>query len=322
MAELSPVARALLETIAGPESAGDYNVIYGGSQFDSYADHPRQYVTITSGPNKGKKSSAAGKYQFLGSTWDDIAERYDIPDFSPANQDLAAWYLAKEEYRRDTGRDLEADLQAGDLSRVPASLRNQWTSMPGGIEQGINASAFANAYAQHLGQPVTPAVAAINAAAPQAPVMRPAAGKGNFWSALTTPIRAGLAATGVQPTVMRAASAVQGARPSNIFQVPMPIRNAVMSRMMQQNIGSAPSVAQGHGGPGTRAYAVTSGGSAPVMLAGSGNGGDSTNGTHGIDRHGQNMDVYRANAEVLGGSFTQQNINNALSQGHTLYTLA
>src|SRR5687768_5922678 len=117
MAELSPVARALLETIAGPENKGDYNVIYGGGQFDSFDDHPRQPVLITSGPNAGQYSSAAGKYQFLGSTWDDIAQRYDIPDFSPASQDQAAWALATEEYKRDTGRDLEADLSAGDLSR-------------------------------------------------------------------------------------------------------------------------------------------------------------------------------------------------------------
>lgn len=166
MAELSPVARALLETIAGPESQGDYNVIYGGGQFDSFDDHPRQPVLITSGPNKGKYSSAAGKYQFLGSTWDDIAQRYDIPDFSPASQDQAAWALATEEYKRDTGRDLEADLAAGDLSRVAPSLRNQWTSLPGGIEQGIGGTAFANAYAGNLSKPVNPAVGAINSAAP------------------------------------------------------------------------------------------------------------------------------------------------------------
>jgi muramidase (phage lysozyme) len=164
MADLSPVARALLETIAGPESKGDYNVIYGGSQFDDYSDHPRQPVMITSGPNKGKYSTAAGKYQFLGSTWDDIAERYDIPDFSPASQDQAAWALATEEYRRDTGRDLEADLASGDLSRVAPSLRNQWTSLPGGIEQGIGGTAFANAYASNLGKAPTPAMRAIDQA--------------------------------------------------------------------------------------------------------------------------------------------------------------
>lgn len=151
MATLTNEQKALLETIAGPESAGNYGVIYGGDTFDDFSDHPRKPVLITSGPNKGKYSSAAGKYQFLGSTWDDIAGRYGLDDFSPANQDAGAWALASEEYRRDTGRDLAADLAAGDLSRIPGSLRNQWTSMPGGIEQGITLGGFNSAYAKALG---------------------------------------------------------------------------------------------------------------------------------------------------------------------------
>lgn len=208
MAELSPVARALLETIAGPESKGDYNVIYGGSQFDDYSDHPRQPVMITSGPNKGQYSSAAGKYQFLGSTWDDIAGRYDIPDFSPASQDAGAWALATEEYKRDTGRDLEADLAAGDLSRVAPSLRNQWTSLPGGIEQGIGGTAFANAYASNLGKPINPAVGAINSAAPAKPAGKPSI----FQTALQT-ITGGLGNIG-QPIMRGAQSAGQSIAPA------------------------------------------------------------------------------------------------------------
>lgn len=181
--------------------------------------------------------------------------------------------------------------------------------------KGANAPAWLrNAYYS-----ATPKRTNAMAYAPQPAVMR-APGKGNFWAPLTGPIRAGLAATGIQPTVMRAANR---AMPSNIFQVPMPIRNAVMSQMMQQNIGSAPTVTQGHGGAGTRAYAVTSGGSAPVMLAGSGNGGGNSPQGDGRNPAGQNMDIYRANAAVLGGNgFTQQNINKALSEGKTLYKLA
>lgn len=200
MAELSAVQRALLETIAGPESKGDYGVMYGGSTFDDFSDHPRQPQLITSGPNKGQYSTAAGKYQFLGSTWDDQAEALGLTDFSPASQDAAAWNLAKTEYARDTGRDLETDLAAGDLSRVAPSLRNQWTSLPGGIEQGINGSAFANAYAANLGNP---AVGAINAAAP--PQAAPA--KPGFWNAFTGGMIGGKPQM-PQP-IMRAAAAVQ-----------------------------------------------------------------------------------------------------------------
>jgi len=158
MADLSPVARALLETIAGPESKGNYDILYGGGRLTDYSDHPREYVTIKSGPNEGKKSSAAGKYQFLASTWDAYAPKAGVSDFSPSSQDAVAWELAKDEYRRDTGRSLESDLEAGDLSRVPASLRNQWTSLPGGIEQGIGSNAFARAYAANLGNSAVGAI--------------------------------------------------------------------------------------------------------------------------------------------------------------------
>lgn len=145
---LTPEQHALLETIAGPESAGNYDIMYGGKRFDDFSDHPRVAVPITRGPNAGKTSSAAGKYQFIGSTWDAYSNG---SDFSPANQDQAAWRLASTEYRNDTGRDLQSDLAAGDLSRVPGSLRNQWTSMPGGIEQGITGDNFQSAYQRNMG---------------------------------------------------------------------------------------------------------------------------------------------------------------------------
>lgn len=142
MAEvLSPAAYALLEAIAKSESAGDWNVIYGGSQFDSYADHPRQYVTIKSGPNKGDVSSAAGKYQILASTYDNVAPKLGITDFSPESQLRIAWYLAEDAY----GPNLERDLQSGSaatIARVGKKLRNVWTSLPGGIEQGQTSNTF------------------------------------------------------------------------------------------------------------------------------------------------------------------------------------
>lgn len=176
---LSPEALALLETIAGPESAGQYNVNYGGGLFDSYAAHPNNPVQITSGPNRGRNSTAAGKYQFLKGTWDDIAGRYGLSDFSPQSQDTAAWVLAQEEYKADTGRSLQADLAAGNVSQIPASLRNVWTSMPGGIEQGIGTNAFNDAYWRNMGLNLnsTPDLDALDmATAGTGPLARPAGG--------------------------------------------------------------------------------------------------------------------------------------------------
>jgi muramidase (phage lysozyme) len=149
---LPPEARALLDTIAGTESPG-YNVIYGGRRFSEYSDHPRIDVPIRSGPNKGKTSSASGRYQFLGSTWDVMAQQHNLKDFSPENQDKGAWELAKRDYGLRTGRDLLADLRSGDAKRmagVGVALSPTWTSLPSGIEAGTNTARFNREFAMNL----------------------------------------------------------------------------------------------------------------------------------------------------------------------------
>lgn len=171
---LSPEARALLDAIAGSESAGRYDVMYGGGRFDPALGHPHQAVPITTGPNAGKTSSAAGRYQFLGSTWDDVAGRHGLKDFSPQNQDIGAWLLATEEYKRDTGRDLQADLAAGRSNDVARSLSDIWTSLPGGIEQGQTANAFSGKI-MNQPQPLLGAFVTAPAPAPMQPAPQPMA---------------------------------------------------------------------------------------------------------------------------------------------------
>jgi len=136
--------RALLGRIASGE-ATSYDMLYGGGRFQGYGDHPRVYAPITSGPDVGKKTSAAGLYQFLGSTWDQQAKKLGLKDFSPANQDAAAWDLAQTEYKSKTGRDLLATLKSGDaaaIEDVPRQLSGQWASLPGGRQPAGGAPAF------------------------------------------------------------------------------------------------------------------------------------------------------------------------------------
>lgn len=177
---LPPEAVALLETISNTESAGSYNVIYSGAKANNFDDHPRVWVEIQSGPNKGKYSSAAGKYQFIAPTWDKAKRALDLKDFSPASQDKAAWWLAQEDYRRSTGRDLLRDLQEGgdaNMRRVGKTLAKTWTSLPSGIEQGQTHDRFTNSYNRALGGrmgfPVSAPPAGIAGDAGQAPVPLP-----------------------------------------------------------------------------------------------------------------------------------------------------
>jgi muramidase (phage lysozyme) len=141
--------RALLDTIAGTESPG-YDVIYGGDRFTDFSRHPNIAVPIRSGPNVGKTSSAAGRYQFLFDTWEEQKNELGLRDFSPESQDKAAWHLAQKVYRRKVGRELLADLRNGQLDQVGPALHDTWTSLPGGIEQGVNHNRFIANYNEKL----------------------------------------------------------------------------------------------------------------------------------------------------------------------------
>mgnify|MGYP001094793652 CR=1 FL=1 len=126
---LDPQQGALLNAIAGPESAGKYNVRYtptGGATFDSFAKHPGIAAPGPDGP-----STAAGRYQFTKTTWDSLpASVKGDGTFSPENQDRAALYLAGQDYQKRTGRDLNADLaQNGFTPQIASALGPTWLGL-------------------------------------------------------------------------------------------------------------------------------------------------------------------------------------------------
>lgn len=125
---LSPQAQGFLDAIASAEgTGGDYNIIVGGEKFESFEEHPNIVGIVT----KAGPSTAAGKYQITKETWDYLKDNNpDLENFSPQNQDKAAFYLAKERYKRNTkGRDLETDLQAGNTSFLREALQKTWTGI-------------------------------------------------------------------------------------------------------------------------------------------------------------------------------------------------
>lgn len=117
-----PNVAAFLRVIRAGESSQDesaYRVMFGGSRFDSFADHPR--ITNTA---SGYTSTAAGAYQFLSKTWDECAKALSLPDFSPESQDLAAVYLIKRRGALD-------DAIAGRLDDAIKKCAKEWASLPG-----------------------------------------------------------------------------------------------------------------------------------------------------------------------------------------------
>lgn len=111
---------SLIRTGEGTADNGGYSRLFGGGAFSGYADHPRQSVT-----RWGLTSTAAGAYQILSRTWDDLKNSgYSLPDFSPENQDKAAIALIKR-------RGALADVLAGRFHQAITRCNKEWASLPG-----------------------------------------------------------------------------------------------------------------------------------------------------------------------------------------------
>lgn len=82
----------LIRTAEGTAGEDGYTTIFTHKQFSSFHDHPRDMQC-----SNGLCSDAAGAYQFLSTTWDDIAQEIGAKDFSPYWQDLAAIELIRRQ---------------------------------------------------------------------------------------------------------------------------------------------------------------------------------------------------------------------------------
>lgn len=156
-----PYIRALMRTISAAESNLDqpYAVLYGGKVVDDLNQHPGICVTIVTGPNKGNCTTAAGRYQFLDTTWEAKAERYHPRppawyerwkeySFQPVYQDevVYAWLSDSSAW----GADLSQMLQEGRIHEVLKMLSGTWTSLGYGIETNSMSSRLPDIYAAML----------------------------------------------------------------------------------------------------------------------------------------------------------------------------
>jgi muramidase (phage lysozyme) len=162
-----PYIRALMRTISASESnvRSPYTVIYGGDRIRDLSQHPDRCVTIVAGPNTGNCTTAAGRYQFITTTWIQQAQRYHPAppgmffwqkySFEPVYQDEVVYRWLNDP--QAWGVDLRQLLKKGQINTVLAQLSPTWTSLGFGIEDNANTAELPTIYRQmlkeELGQP-------------------------------------------------------------------------------------------------------------------------------------------------------------------------
>lgn len=119
----NPNVRRFLDVISQAEGTTGYNTAFGGGTIPSLDDHPRQLHDFTQTDGKANKTSAAGRYQFLQGTWDDVAGKLGLTDFGPQSQDIAAVELLRR------NGSLEP-LLAGDFDTAIKKSGSTWASLP------------------------------------------------------------------------------------------------------------------------------------------------------------------------------------------------
>tara|TARA_R110002051_G_scaffold325582_2_gene429059 strand:- start:6198 stop:7064 length:867 start_codon:yes stop_codon:yes gene_type:complete len=121
----NPKVRKFLDLIAhteGTEGNG-YRTAFGGGRLSSLGDHPRYMKSFKQQNGKTNKTSAAGRYQFLSSTWDGVAKKYGFNDFSPKNQDLGAIALLAQ-------NGALGSILKGDMQGAVRKSGSTWASLP------------------------------------------------------------------------------------------------------------------------------------------------------------------------------------------------
>lgn len=155
-----PYIRALMRTISASESnvRNPYAVLYGGEYATDLSKHPDRCVTIVAGPNTGNCTTAAGRYQFITSTWLEQSRHYhpEPPtllfwqgySFSPESQDQVVYRWLNDS--QAWGVDLHQLLKKGQINTVLERLSGTWTSLGYGIEDNANTGELPKVYRQML----------------------------------------------------------------------------------------------------------------------------------------------------------------------------
>ncbi|MFA6461711.1 MAG: polysaccharide deacetylase family protein [Candidatus Woesearchaeota archaeon] len=119
--------RTLLDTIAWAEGA-NYNTIVGAETFTDFSTHPKKRVYI---PRIKDYSTAAGRYQFMDFTYDDLKGKNlaFVNGFYPKDQDEAALYLINIR-NRVSDNDVLNSISNNNFIPIWDKLAPTWASIP------------------------------------------------------------------------------------------------------------------------------------------------------------------------------------------------
>ena len=120
----NPNVRKMLDLIANAEGVKHgYNTVFGNQRFDNLQAHPNIRKGFTQTDGKKNYTTAAGRYQFLNSTWRGLAKQYGLRDFSAQSQDLGALALIAQ-------KGALKNVANGDYHGAVGKLGGTWASLP------------------------------------------------------------------------------------------------------------------------------------------------------------------------------------------------
>lgn len=122
-----PEIQAFLDMISfseGTYTSDGYHTVYGvHERLKDLKTHPDKVIRELS-HGKQLSSSAAGRYQFLYKTWEELVEKYHFKNFGPFNQDLAAIALLHN-------INAISDIENKDIPAAISKASTLWASFPG-----------------------------------------------------------------------------------------------------------------------------------------------------------------------------------------------
>lgn len=116
--------RKMLDLIAHSEGVKHgYHTMFGNTRINDLSKHPGVSKGFKQTNGKANTTTAAGRYQFLKRTWDSLASKYGLTDFSEKSQDIAALALIAEKGQLQ-------NVINGNLREAVSKLGGIWASLP------------------------------------------------------------------------------------------------------------------------------------------------------------------------------------------------